>query len=455
MSSINKRPGLIYVPTNLVALGLRESIIIVVEKSAVCDLPSRTFESQHDKPSGSQNISNGRHSYSFVSFKDQTTLFSNVLDLISSSVDTNSLTMKNDLRCLLCKMQIHCRFGNIGNMKSHLKSEHDMVKYEVDFILHLCLINRKEREEIIKILGPRLDWFVEKGVIEKDINLFETKESTSELNTEKIFQQAKSKENDVDNTNEVTQEVMPKKDPEVISLEVGDIDKVCNLKKVAKAIEQKHVEFEIHTIMQGKDVLVPIYDDDTIEDTKAKDVEIINLDIADKICKEKDVKEIGQYVSSDMENKTDGEYFKKTGDFENDDLELTLSDEEVDDMEISFKQRNSINEDLEQCKDSPIFLTKDTLEEPMEADLSLSKDESIKNPMETELIFSALLTSRSPRPRSSRTKGSKVEKEEGSEERMVGRVRTRSSVAKEVVVKRTREEKRKEQPRRKVVRRAE
>ena len=339
-------------------------------------------------------------------------------------------------------------------MKSHLKSEHDMVKYEVEFILHLCLINRKEREEIIKILGPRLDWFVEKGVIEKDINLFETKESTSEgeLNTEKIFQHAKSKENVVDNTNEVTQELIAKQHSEVISLEVGDIDKVFNLKEVAKAIEQNNVEYKIQTIMQGEDVPVPDYNDDNIEDTKTKDVEIINLEVDDKVHQAKGVDDLGKLPSFDVENKTVGENFKNNDDLENDDLELTLSDDEVDDMEISFKQGNSMKKDLQQCKDSTTFRTEDTLEEPMEAELNLPKDEMIKNAMESEVDLSAPVT---PGTRSRRAKVSRVEKGEVTKERMVGRVRTRSTVAKEVVVKRTREEKRKEQPRRKVTRRGE
>ena len=81
--------------------------------------------------------------------------------------------MKHDLRCLLCKIQIHCKGGDLASMRNHLKVvlfslflfftqfdycvqvEHDMVRYEVELMLHLCLINKKEHDTIIKTLTFR------------------------------------------------------------------------------------------------------------------------------------------------------------------------------------------------------------------------------------------------------------------------------------------------------------
>lgn len=63
--------------------------------------------------------------------------------------------------------------SDFGEIRDHLKFEHDIVKYEVDLLLHLCLINSKERNVIITSLGPRLDWFAVNGVIQNKKNLFE------------------------------------------------------------------------------------------------------------------------------------------------------------------------------------------------------------------------------------------------------------------------------------------
>ena len=89
--------------------------------------------------------------------------------------------MKHDLRCLLCKMQIHCRRGDLAAVRNHLRTEHDMVKYEVELVLHLCLISNEEHDSLIKTLSFRLDKFVEEGTFDKDINLFESKTKEEKL----------------------------------------------------------------------------------------------------------------------------------------------------------------------------------------------------------------------------------------------------------------------------------
>jgi len=80
----------------------------------------------------------------------------------------------HELQCLLCKLPVECRKGATDLLQQHLRRDHEVVRYEVDLLLHLCLASRAEKEEIIKLLSPRMDWFVEKGEVENDINLFET-----------------------------------------------------------------------------------------------------------------------------------------------------------------------------------------------------------------------------------------------------------------------------------------
>merc|ERR1719500_1904737 len=92
--------------------------------------------------------------------------------------------MKHDLRCLLCKIQIHCKAGDLASMRNHLKVEHDMVRYEVELMLHLCLINKREHDTIIKTLTFRLDLFVKEGLIENQVDLFQVKPKDEVLEKE-------------------------------------------------------------------------------------------------------------------------------------------------------------------------------------------------------------------------------------------------------------------------------
>jgi len=78
-------------------------------------------------------------------------------------------------------MQIHCRRGDLAAVRNHLRTEHDMVKYEVELVLHLCLISNEEHDSLIKTLSFRLDKFVEEGTFDKDINLFESKTKEEKL----------------------------------------------------------------------------------------------------------------------------------------------------------------------------------------------------------------------------------------------------------------------------------
>jgi len=80
----------------------------------------------------------------------------------------------HELQCLLCKLPVECKKGATDLLQQHLRRDHEVVRYEVDMLLHLCLASRAEKEEITKLLSPRMDWFVENGEVENDINLFET-----------------------------------------------------------------------------------------------------------------------------------------------------------------------------------------------------------------------------------------------------------------------------------------
>ena len=194
-------------------------------------------------------------------------------------------------------------------MKKHLKSEHDMVKYEVEFILHLCLINRKERDDIIKTLGPRLDWFIENGVIEKDINLFEIKESplNNQSSREKIARHEKYKEqNGIDgyagNMIKNVQEGIKAKHSEVISLEVGDIEKVCKVKAAAEDIKNRSADTEILSRNDSKVVFVPHFTDDTDRGEQMDCVDSLTLEEKNELFEINEVDGTGQSFFSNLKN---------------------------------------------------------------------------------------------------------------------------------------------------------
>ena len=102
-------------------------------------------------------------------------------------------------------MQIHCRAGDLATMRNHLKVtillrifqsggpffyfffsqvEHDMVRYEVELMLHLCLISKREHDTIIKTLTFRLDHFVKEGKIENQVDLFQVKPKCEDVEKE-------------------------------------------------------------------------------------------------------------------------------------------------------------------------------------------------------------------------------------------------------------------------------
>ena len=78
----------------------------------------------------------------------------------------------HELQCLLCKLPVECRKGATDLLQQHLRRDHEVVRwvwvllwkrevkfsrYEVDMLLHLCLASRAEKEEITKLLSPRLN----------------------------------------------------------------------------------------------------------------------------------------------------------------------------------------------------------------------------------------------------------------------------------------------------------
>lgn len=81
--------------------------------------------------------------------------------------------MKHELACLLCKMPLQCTKGDLGVVREHVRREHEVVRWQVELLLHLSLLSRGEQEELVRLLGPRLDWFADTGELENDINLLE------------------------------------------------------------------------------------------------------------------------------------------------------------------------------------------------------------------------------------------------------------------------------------------
>ena len=325
-------------------------------------------------------------------------------------------------------------------MKKHLKSEHDMVKYEVEFILHLCLINRKERDEIIKTLGPRLDWFVENGVIEKDINLFEIKESplNNQPSREKIAKHEKDKEttNDIDddagNMIKNAHEGIKAKHSEVIILEVGDIEKVCKVKSAAEVIQNRSADTEILTSKDSKVLFVPHFTDDTDEGEQMDCVDNLTLEEKNDLSEVNEVDGTGQCFSSDLKNEIAEEYFKETIESINDDLDLNPSDDEEYDMDVSFRQAKSMRKQHDLSTGIAALIKDKTKENLAETVPRPSKDDVKKDPIEAELALSTLFNVRG---RNSRGIVRKEVKDGRGEEGRVRSGRTRSTAAKEVTVK--------------------
>ena len=59
-----------------------------------------------------------------------------------------------------------------------------MVRYEVELMLHLCLISKREHDTIIKTLTFRLDQFVMEGKIENQVDLFQVKPKCEDVEKE-------------------------------------------------------------------------------------------------------------------------------------------------------------------------------------------------------------------------------------------------------------------------------
>ena len=77
------------------------------------------------------------------------------------------------LPCSLCRDQINCKGGELAQLKKHIKSEHDIVKYKVDLVLALSCIGPDEEGRLIEGVQIRLDRFQNTGEMVIDGSIFE------------------------------------------------------------------------------------------------------------------------------------------------------------------------------------------------------------------------------------------------------------------------------------------
>ena len=79
------------------------------------------------------------------------------------------------LPCSLCRDQIDCKAGELAQLKKHIKSEHDVVKYKVDLVLALSFIGTDEEVRLIEVVQKRLEVFQNTGELVMDGRIFEGK----------------------------------------------------------------------------------------------------------------------------------------------------------------------------------------------------------------------------------------------------------------------------------------
>ena len=55
------------------------------------------------------------------------------------------MSNRSNLKCKQCKLRISCEGGDVDNLKKHIKTEHDVVKYVIDLYLAVNLLTLKRR----------------------------------------------------------------------------------------------------------------------------------------------------------------------------------------------------------------------------------------------------------------------------------------------------------------------
>ena len=77
------------------------------------------------------------------------------------------------LPCSLCRDQIECKGGELAQLKKHIKSEHDIVKYKVELVLALSCLGPDEEGRLIEGVQIRLARFQATGEMVMDGSIFE------------------------------------------------------------------------------------------------------------------------------------------------------------------------------------------------------------------------------------------------------------------------------------------
>ena len=67
------------------------------------------------------------------------------------------------------------------DLKKHIKTEHDVVKYVIDLYLAVNLLTPEEEEQLVQMTKPRLENFRKTGALDTKESIFAANLSESEV----------------------------------------------------------------------------------------------------------------------------------------------------------------------------------------------------------------------------------------------------------------------------------
>ena len=76
------------------------------------------------------------------------------------------------LPCFLCREEVACGSGDLGQMRKHIRGEHDTVKYRVEGVIALGFINSGKQEGLVEATKGRLGGFQNAGSVDNSGNIF-------------------------------------------------------------------------------------------------------------------------------------------------------------------------------------------------------------------------------------------------------------------------------------------
>jgi hypothetical protein len=116
------------------------------------------------------------------------------------------------LSCFLCRQEVA---GELGQMRKHIKNEHDTVKYRVEVVLALGFLGPGEQEQLLGAVRERMDGFERSGEVNtggdifsnrgdrEDVQEYELEGNQTHLEGDDASESGLSDENIQESSNEV------------------------------------------------------------------------------------------------------------------------------------------------------------------------------------------------------------------------------------------------------------